>query len=244
MEIYVYPIIALLFVGLFTREVIAPASRNHCDRRWLIMATLLGAATVVVTLTLGFVMAATISANALFTTQGILPDVLVGVLGFFLTSFIFYWWHRATHYSDLLWRVFHQLHHSARRVEALTAFFAHPLDTAAAVLISGVSSYGVLGASPVAAAIALLMTGVFDLFLHSDMRTPRWLGYVIQRPEMHTVHHQREHHAQNYGLPLWDLLFGTWCNPTERHQALGFDMEKSERLTDMLLWRDVHKKPH
>lgn len=241
MEIYIYPIIALLFVGIFTHEVIAPASRNHCDRRWLIMATLLGAATVGVTLTLGYVLADAISANAVFTTSGVLADGLVGVLSFLLTSFTFYWWHRATHYSDLLWRVFHQLHHSAKRVEALTAFFAHPLDTAAAVLISAISSYGILGASPLAAAVALLITGTFDLFLHSDLRTPPWLGYVVQRPEMHTVHHQRGHHAQNYGLPVWDLLFGTWCNPTERRQDLGFDTDKSTRLTDMLLWRDVHK---
>ena len=76
------------------------------------------------------------------------------------------------------------------------------------------------------AAIALLLTGVFDLFLHSDMRTPRWLGYVIQRPEMHTVHHAYGHHAQNYGLPIWDLLFGTWVNPAERAQVLGFDADK------------------
>lgn len=49
------------------------------------------------------------------------------------------------------------------------------------------SSYLVLGASPVAAAIALMMTGIFDLFVHSDISTPRWVGYIVQRPEMHTV---------------------------------------------------------
>lgn len=43
MEALVYPVIALLFVGIFTREVIAPASRNDCDRRWLILATAVGA---------------------------------------------------------------------------------------------------------------------------------------------------------------------------------------------------------
>ena len=241
MEFYVYPLIALLFVGIFTREVIAPASRNHCDRRWLILASSLGAITVMVTLLVGYMMAGTIRAHALFPTQGKLPDGAVGLLSFLLTSFVFYWWHRATHHFDGLWRVFHQLHHSARRVEALTAFYAHPLDTAAAVLISAFSSYAVLGASPLAAAVALLITGTFDLFLHSDLRTPQWLGYVIQRPEMHTVHHAYEHHAQNYGLPVWDGLFGTWCNPAERMTELGFDADKSERLSDMLLCRDVHK---
>ncbi len=58
---------------------------------------------------------------------------------------------------------------------------------------------------------------------------------------MHTVHHAYGHHAQNYGLPVWDLLFGTWSNPAERVARLGFDDDKAERVRHMLLFRDVHK---
>jgi sterol desaturase/sphingolipid hydroxylase (fatty acid hydroxylase superfamily) len=241
MELYAYPFLALLFVGLFCREVIAPASRNQCDRRWLILATSLGVATVAVTLGIGYLFAGSIHRLALLHAGDFMAAPLVGVLSFLLTSFIFYWWHRATHASDFLWRCLHQLHHSALRVEALTAFYAHPLDTAAAVLISAFSSYLLLGATPFAAACALALTGAFDLFLHSDLRTPTWLGWLVQRPEMHTVHHAVGHHAQNYGLPIWDLLFGTWRNPAERVQQLGFDGDKSTRITDMLLCRDVHQ---
>ena len=240
-EFYVYPLLALLFVALFCREVIAPASRNACDRRWLLLSSGLGLATLLTTLGIGWWFSAGIQSHALIATAATWPDSVVGLLSFLLTSFVFYWWHRATHASDLLWRVFHQLHHSARRVEALTAFYAHPLDTAAAVLLSAFSSYVVLGASPLAAAMALLLTGMFDLVLHSDMRTPRWVGYFIQRPEMHTVHHALGHHAHNYGLPVWDLLFGTWSNPPERAAQLGFDEDRSERIADMLMFRDVHK---
>ncbi|XLZ70954.1 sterol desaturase family protein [Massilia sp. SR12] len=241
MEIYAFPFLALLFVGLFSREVIAPASRNQCDKRWQLLALSLGGATIIVALAVGYFFAASIQRYAWLRAGDVMPDWAVGLASFLLTSFVFYWWHRATHASDLLWRLTHQLHHSARRVEALTAFYAHPLDTAAAVIISAFSSYLVLGASPIAAAVALLLTGAFDLFLHSDLRTPRWLGYIVQRPEMHTVHHAYEHHAQNYGLPLWDILFGTWANPAERRQQLGFDDDKATRITDMLLFRDVHK---
>jgi sterol desaturase/sphingolipid hydroxylase (fatty acid hydroxylase superfamily) len=241
LDLIVYPILVLLFIGIFTREVIAPASRNHCDRRWLILAGGLGVASFFVTIGLGYFFNATILRFALIQTGEFLPDVIVGLLSFFITSFIFYWWHRAIHYSDFLWRVFHQLHHSALRVEALTAFYAHPLETAAAVFISSFSSYFILGASPWAAAYALLITGAFDLYLHSDANTPKWLGYFVQRPEMHTIHHERGHHAQNYGLPIWDIIFGTWANPSERRLTLGFDEDKSSRLTDMLLLKDVHK---
>ncbi|MCB6184960.1 sterol desaturase family protein [Leeia sp. TBRC 13508] len=222
--------------------MIAPASKNYCDRRWLIISSGLGVFTVLTTLGIGYLFEGQIKEHALVTAAKQWPDAIVGLASFTLTSFIFYWWHRATHRFDFLWRVFHQLHHSAKRVEALTAFFAHPLDSAAAILISSFSSYMVLGASPFAAAIALVLTGVFDLFLHSDQKTPTWIGYFIQRPEMHTVHHAYGHHAQNYGLPILDLLFGTWVNPEEREQTLGFDDANSNRITDMLMFTDVHKK--
>ncbi|GAB2479479.1 sterol desaturase family protein [Comamonas humi] len=240
-EFAAYPLLALMFVALFAREVIAPASRNHCDRRWLILSTLLGLGTLATTLLMGHVFADSIRRHAWFDIGQRWPAWAVGGLSFVLTSFVFYWWHRATHRFDILWRMFHQLHHSAPRVEALTAFFAHPLDTAAAVLLSALSSYWVLGASPLAAAVAIGLTGAFDLFLHADLKTPRWLGYLVQRPEMHTVHHQYGHHAQNYGLPVWDWIFGTWANPAERVPHLGFDADKAGRIADMLCWQDVHK---
>ncbi len=241
MEVFAYPFLALLFVAVFTREVVAPASKNRCDKRWLVLASSMGVVAAVVTLALGALFGHLVADHALFDASARWPAPLVACLSFLVASFIFYWWHRLIHRYDLLWRLFHQLHHSARRIEALTAFYAHPLDTAAAVLISAISSYLIVGASPLAAAMALFLTGAFDIFLHSDLRTPRWIGYFLQRPEMHTLHHKREHHAQNYGLPLWDLMFGTWDNPPLRVDELGFDDDKSERVTDMLLFRDVHK---
>lgn len=239
MEFFVYPLIAILFVAVFTREVIAPASKNTCNKRWQILAASVGASTLATTIGIGYIFSNHISSEA-FLRTGNIPDLAVGALSFLLTSFLFYWWHRITHQFDLLWRIFHQLHHSAKRIEALTAFYSHPLDVAAAVLISAFSSYVVLGASPLAAAIALALTGMLDLFVHADVRTPRWLGYFVQRPEMHAVHHKYQHHAQNYGLPIWDLIFGTWANPHDRVQHFGFDDEKSERIHDMLMCRDVH----
>jgi sterol desaturase/sphingolipid hydroxylase (fatty acid hydroxylase superfamily) len=52
------------------------------------------------------------------------------------------------------------------------------------------------------------------MFQHANLRTPRWLGYIIQRPESHGIHHERGLHAFNYAdLPLWDMVFGTFRNP-------------------------------
>jgi sterol desaturase/sphingolipid hydroxylase (fatty acid hydroxylase superfamily) len=241
LELLTYVTLMLLSVAIFCREVIAPASRNRCDRRWLVLAACSGIATAGTAVGIGVLCRETIGRAALFHPGRVMPDVAVGLLSFVLTSFVFYWWHRATHRFDGLWRLFHQLHHSAKRVEALTAYYAHPLDSAAAVMISALSSYLVLGASPLAAATALLLTGAFDLFVHADVVTPRWLGWIVQRPEMHTVHHAEGHHAQNYGLPVWDLLFGTWTNPAARVQRLGFDGDRSSLIFEMLMFRDVHR---
>ena len=42
-------------------------------------------------------------------------------------TFVFYWWHRVRHLPGF-WVVFHQVHHSPARIEALTAFYKHPVE--------------------------------------------------------------------------------------------------------------------
>jgi len=40
------------------------------------------------------------------------------------------------------------------------------------------------------------------------------MGYFIQRPEAHCVHHRLGFHYHNFAdLSLWDMLFGTFRNP-------------------------------
>ena len=56
------------------------------------------------------------------------------------------------------------------------------------------------------------------------MRTPQWLGYLIQRPESHCVHHRMGVHYYNYAdLPFWDMLFGTFRNPRQFMGECGFE---------------------
>jgi sterol desaturase/sphingolipid hydroxylase (fatty acid hydroxylase superfamily) len=101
-------------------------------------------------------------------------------------------------------------------------------------------SYGLFGFDADATAWSLLYVSLFNFYIHSDTTSPRWLGYLVQRPEMHRVHHQLDHHAQNYGLPVWDLMFGTWVNPTEPVNACGFSGDKALQLQEMLLGHDIN----
>ena len=78
------------------------------------------------------------------------------------------------------------------------------------------------------------------MFQHANISTPHWLGYLIQRPESHSVHHERGLHRYNYSdLPVFDMLFGTFRNPADYPEEAGFYDGASARIVDMLLLRDV-----
>ena len=167
---------------------------------------------------------------------GTVPGALVGVLA---STFVGYWFHRAQHRFTWLWRMGHQLHHSAERVDVWGAFLFHPVDT---VVVLGIQTVllAVLGLSPDAVALAGIASFFFAVSQHANVRTPRWLGYLLQRPESHCVHHQRGLHAHNYSdLPIWDLAFGTFQNPESWSGEAGFEDGASERTLAMLAFANV-----
>jgi sterol desaturase/sphingolipid hydroxylase (fatty acid hydroxylase superfamily) len=163
------------------------------------------------------------------------------VLGYFVTTFVYYWWHRARHGSDFLWRWFHQFHHSPQRIEIITSFYKHPFELLANGILSSLIVYWLVGLDVKAATLAVTLSGIAELFYHWNVRTPYWVGFVIQRPESHLVHHQQGLHAFNYGdLPLWDMLFGTFRNPRAWDAKCGFSGDRELRLGELLLGRDVN----
>ncbi|MNC86386.1 hypothetical protein D3C83_20410 [compost metagenome] len=96
------------------------------------------------------------------------------------------------------------------------------------------------GLAPEAATLVIYATTFFGIFQHSNIRTPRWLGYLVQRPESHSRHHARGVHAGNYAdLPLIDMLFGTFHNPRDFARETGFYPGASARIAEMLCLRDV-----
>lgn len=168
---------------------------------------------------------------------------LVGgtVVGYAAVSFVSYLWHRATHRFDVLWRGFHQLHHAPQRLDMAGATVFHPLDIAMYMTLSTVVTTLVLGLSPEAAAATAFVAQFYAYFQHLNVKTPQWLGWVIQRPEAHFVHHQRDVHGFNYAdLPVWDLLFGTFVNPKDfGTEEVGFPTPADGQYGAMLLLKDV-----
>jgi len=151
-----------------------------------------------------------------------------------------YAYHRLAHGSDLLWRFSHQMHHSAESMDAFGAFYISPVDIFAFTTFSSLVFFPLLGLTVEAGVIGAAFLTFNAVFQHANVRTPRWVGYLVQRPESHSLHHGRGVHAQNYAdLPIVDMLFGTYCNPRDHREEVGFEPGASSRIGAMLIGRDV-----
>jgi sterol desaturase/sphingolipid hydroxylase (fatty acid hydroxylase superfamily) len=219
------------------------AHRYEAPRFWRLRAF----AVTIVAVALSFVVpmgwAAVVGDWSLFDLSplGTWGGALVGILVY---QFFHYWYHRAVHGSDVLWRATHQMHHAPESLDAFGAYFIAPTDAFMFLTIGTLVFAPLLGLSPLAAAIGNLFLTFCAVFQHANLRTPRWLGYIIQRPESHSVHHERGVHAYNYAdLPLWDMVFGTFRNPEDFREKLGFYDGASSRIGEMLIFKDVSVPP-
>ena len=163
------------------------------------------------------------------------------LVGYAAVSFVVYVYHRAAHRFGFLWRTFHQMHHAPQRMDLGGSAVFHPLEITVFVSLTTVTTTLVLGLSPEAAALTGFVAQFYSFFQHLNVKTPRVLGYFIQRPEAHFVHHSRDVHAYNYGdLPIWDILFGTYKNPAGYGTGdVGFESPADGRYGAMLATRDV-----
>lgn len=171
------------------------------------------------------------------TALGTLGGVLAGFLVYQVIAYV---WHRSMHRSTVLWRFFHQMHHSAERLDTYSAFWFSPADMIGWTTVTSIALTLVVGLSPEATTVILLTQTLFAIFQHSNVRTPQWLGYIVQRPENHARHHARGIHHGNFAdLSLLDMLFGTFHNPADFPRATGFYDGASDRVLAMIACRDV-----
>lgn len=205
----------------------------------------LGAVFVVILLTINMMLPLMLPVEWLATHRLLdLSSLGVGggaVVGYLVVSLVNYVWHRSEHRFMILWRGFHQLHHSPTRMDISGAAFTHPLEVVAAGIIAIGITVFLLGVDPLAAALTGYIGAFYSMFQHWNIRTPGWLGYIIERPESHCRHHEMNVHADNYSdLPLWDILFGTFRNPETFDGEVGFEGPASRRIGAMLLGADVN----
>jgi sterol desaturase/sphingolipid hydroxylase (fatty acid hydroxylase superfamily) len=145
------------------------------------------------------------------------PPWLAGAGTVAALDFVLWGWHLANHRLRWLWR-FHRVHHSDVDFDLSTSLRFHagelllslPLKLAAIVAL-GASIPGVL--------LFEVLFGLFNMFVHGNVRMPpRWEGRlapIVILPAVHRLHHsiRPEQHGRNFGtvFSLWDRLLGTWA---------------------------------
>jgi sterol desaturase/sphingolipid hydroxylase (fatty acid hydroxylase superfamily) len=235
----VFPLVLVaMFVGFIAIEALRPARSLPKVAGWRLKGVLAFLVTGAVSAASPLLYIDFIRAHRLADREwlGTLGGAAVALL---FSELVGYWFHRLSHGTPL-WRIAHQLHHSAERVDIFGSAYFHPLDIALGGFLGALVNTLVLGVSAEAAALAALLAIFVSMFQHTNIKTPRWLGYLIQRPESHSVHHQRGRHAMNYSrLPIFDMLFGTFENPEYFQAESGFYPGASRRILAMLGGVDV-----
>jgi sterol desaturase/sphingolipid hydroxylase (fatty acid hydroxylase superfamily) len=150
------------------------------------------------------------------------PGWLLAIEGILLLDVLIYWTHRLTHEVGFLWR-FHSIHHSSAKMDWISGIRAHPFDgviiaAPAVTLIAAGFQFQVIGA------VAVIQT-VAGLLAHANIRwrfRPLWR--IIMTPEFHHWHHANYpdsiHTNYSVGLPLWDMIWGTYRMPREERPAI------------------------
>jgi sterol desaturase/sphingolipid hydroxylase (fatty acid hydroxylase superfamily) len=236
-----YTIIVAATVLFFILERVLPGRTLPEAPGWYVRAGFLNVCQVGIVLLAGVAWNRWFQAWSLFQITRWVPPFLQGFIGWFVGTFVFYWWHRARHESNLLWRLCHQIHHSPARIELLTSFYKHPIEIVADSMIASLLMFSLLGASPAAAGWFNVFAVLGEYFYHSNLRTPHWVGYILQRPEHHSIHHQLDVHQFNYGdITWWDRLFGTFKETDAFASQCGFPEGHEHNLKGMLAFRDEY----
>ena len=185
--------------------------------------------------------------NKYFREQSLLhlgswsSPVIEGLVYWFFGTFVFYWWHRLRH-ANGFWLIFHQVHHSPKRIELLTSFYKHPVEIFADSLLTGFLIYYVFGGTALAGAWTSFFGATGEIFYHSNIATPKWFGYFLQRPEHHSIHHQLDVHKYNFGdVTWWDRMFGTFREADDFAEECGFPDDNERKFWEMMKFKDVYK---
>jgi sterol desaturase/sphingolipid hydroxylase (fatty acid hydroxylase superfamily) len=157
--------------------------------------------------------------SALRTAVRSLPLLVALFFTTVLGDLLIYWFHRACHRFDFLWR-FHRVHHTAKTLDFLAAHREHPLDGLFTQLIQNLPL--LLSGLPVRYLAGLVaFRGVWAVFIHSNIRLPLGpLRVLLGAPELHHYHHALDRKTGNYAnlAPWLDCLFGTYVVAKEAYE--------------------------
>ena len=232
-------ILATIFFLIIER--LKPGRKLPKIKNWYYQAILINLVQLLITLATARLWIEIFGEISLFKICNWQSQILQGLFAWFIGTFFFYWWHRVRHLKGF-WLIFHQIHHSPSRIEAMTSFYKHPIEILSDAILSALILYPLLGCSMMGAFWYNCFAGIGEYLYHSNIKTPKWFRYFIQTPELHSIHHQFGVHKYNFGdIPIWDRIFGTYKDTTEFAERCGFPKNAENKLKEMLLFKDVYK---
>jgi sterol desaturase/sphingolipid hydroxylase (fatty acid hydroxylase superfamily) len=209
------------YLGMSTLETLWPNNQWPALRWWRFTGVSFLLLLAGINAAVGAVAGQYFPGAAVFDGQK-LGVVYGSMLGFIVNSCGNAALHRCYHASDFLWRHVHKMHHKPARLDVAGVMYQSPWEgLLSAVLFVSVTQF-LLGLSAQATLLCAFATAFYGMFQHWNVKTPRWLGLLIQRPEAHCLHHEHDQHRWNYSdFPLWDMLCGTFRNPEQFRGKLG-----------------------
>jgi sterol desaturase/sphingolipid hydroxylase (fatty acid hydroxylase superfamily) len=176
------------------------------------------------------------------------PPWIVAMVAVALGDVLVYWFHRACHHFDVLWR-FHAVHHSSERLDWLAAHREHPVDGMLTQLAQNLPAM-LLGIPFEILAVLVAFRGAWSILIHSNVRLPLGpLRVLFGAPELHHFHHARVERTaspsgdfaawHNFGnlAPWLDLVFGTYHRPaSDETYPLGLRQAWPKGYFAQLAW--------
>lgn len=144
-------------------------------------------------------------------------SALEWIFAFVFIDFAYYWWHRASHRSNILWAV-HVVHHQSQDYNLAVALRQ--------AWFSGLTSWifylplAFFGVNPLVFVGAKALSTLFQFWIHTELVGKLGvLEYIINTPSAHRVHHavNPKYLDKNYAATfmIWDILFGTYQKENE-----------------------------
>lgn len=160
------------------------------------------------------------------------------LVAFVCGDFLVYWFHRACHQFQFLWR-FHAIHHSSETLDWLAAHREHPVDGILTQLCQNLPLFFFAVRLDAIGAL-VVFRGAWALFVHSNISLPLGpLHYLLGSPQLHHWHHRStEQTVHNFAnlAPWLDWLFHTHYLPTEPETyLLGIPDQKETTYWRMML---------
>jgi len=142
----------------------------------------------------------------------------VFLLTFVMADFIYYWFHRASHFIGPLW-AFHQVHHSATHMNLTAAYRLNWLGAIISPLFF--IPLAILGLPPEYIVVSYALNLLYQFFLHTEaIGNIGAMEKFIDTPSAHRVHHGSNpiYIDKNFGgvLIVWDRIFNTYQAETEK----------------------------